>query len=275
MSLQPDPELPVSRSLVPRVEWLSATESTNSALVEAASGPGAADWPDLSVLVTDDQTAGRGRLGRVWVAPAGRMLATSVLLRPVLPSGLPLSFETLGWVPLVAGLAMTRAVRSFVDDKTAGRVTVKWPNDVLIGGDKVSGILSELVPGTHAVVVGAGLNLFLTRDELPVPTATSLVLAGATAFAVDDVLAAYLAEFTFLYRMLLENEGDAVRSGIAAAVTENCGTIGQQVRVELPGDRVVTGLASGLDRTGRLIVDLEGEAEPLVVSAGDVTHLRY
>ncbi|CAN5125302.1 biotin--[acetyl-CoA-carboxylase] ligase [soil metagenome] len=272
--------LAASRSAVPRLEWRTEAPSTNSELVAAASGPEAGSWPDLSVLATDNQTSGRGRLDRRWVAPAGRSLAISILLRPAEATDAPLPFEAYGWISLIAGVAMTRALRPFVENTAenpgaAPRTSVKWPNDVLIEGAKVSGILSELVPGTPDVVVGAGVNLFLTVDELPVATATSLQLAGATDFTADTVLAAYLLAFTELYRAFVRHGGDAVASGVARAVTDACGTLGQPVRVELPGDTVVTGVATGLDELGRLIVATDGGGKTLVVSAGDVTHLRY
>ncbi|QWT25013.1 biotin--[acetyl-CoA-carboxylase] ligase [Subtercola sp. PAMC28395] len=272
--------LSASRSAVPRLEWLAASPSTNSALVELASGAEAGSWPDLSVVVTDNQTAGRGRLGREWVAPAGRTLAISVLLRPSAGAA-ALPFDSYGWIPLFAGVAMAEALRPFVD---AGRLTsVKWPNDVQVDGLKISGILSELVPGTRDVVVGAGVNLFFAADELPVTTATSLSLVADSEFTVDGVLSAYLRELTGLYGAFVSYGGDAVASGIAQAVTAACGTVNRSVRVELPDGSVVTGTATGLDALGRLVVAPDAHADadaasitdPLVVSAGDVTHLRH
>ncbi|GAA0999288.1 biotin--[acetyl-CoA-carboxylase] ligase [Subtercola frigoramans] len=276
--------LPASRSAVPRLEWLGASPSTNSALVELASGDDTGSWPDLSVVVTDNQTAGRGRLGREWVAPAGRTLAISVLLRPG-SGAAALPFDSYGWIPLFAGVAMARALRPFVD--TDRLTTVKWPNDVQVDGLKISGILSELVPGTRDVVVGAGVNLYFAADELPVATATSLSLVAGSEFTVDEVLSGYLRELTGLYRAFVSHGGDAVASGIASAVTAECGTLGRSVRVELPDSAVVTGIATGLDSLGRLVVAPDAHAgahpgtgapstaAPLVVSAGDVTHLRH
>ncbi|MEF2977739.1 biotin--[acetyl-CoA-carboxylase] ligase [Subtercola sp. YIM 133946] len=258
--------LPQSDSLVPRLVWLDESASTNTDLVAAASGADAAAWPDFGVLVTDTQTSGRGRLGRSWVAPAKTSLAISVLVRPGLP------VETLAWLPLIAGVAMARAANALLPEPKA---SVKWPNDVLIGRAKLSGILSELLPGGAGVVVGAGVNLFLTDEQLPVPTATSLALAGAADFSVDDVLAAYLAAFRELYSTFVQHGGDAEASGIAATVAAECSTIGQPVGVELPGGEVVTGLATGLDAGGRLLVTRDADASSFAVSAGDVTHLRY
>ncbi|MCU1481043.1 MAG: biotin--[acetyl-CoA-carboxylase] ligase [Subtercola sp.] len=264
--------LPLSAAEASRLDWLAESPSTNPALVEAATGLDADDWPDFSVLATDNQTAGKGRLGRAWSAPAGSSLAISVLLRP--QPQLPI--ESLAWLPLVGGVAMSRAVNAVLGASGSDAIaTVKWPNDVLIGREKVSGILAELLPGANGVVLGSGVNLFLTADELPVATATSLALAGGTGFTADDLLSAYLHELRQLYTAFVEHAGDAVTSGTAAAVTAACSTIGQNVSVELPGGEVVTGLATGLDDTGRIVVLRDADAGTFAVSAGDVTHLRY
>ncbi|HEU4757167.1 MAG TPA: hypothetical protein VFS72_10920, partial [Agromyces sp.] len=102
-----------SRAVVPRFEWLDTAGSTNDVLREAATGPDAVAWPHGSVVVTDDQTRGRGRMGRTWLAPTGKTLAISVLLRPA-QSGdgpdaavRPLPSDAYGWLPLIAGVAMT------------------------------------------------------------------------------------------------------------------------------------------------------------------------
>jgi BirA family biotin operon repressor/biotin-[acetyl-CoA-carboxylase] ligase len=249
-----------SRTVVPVLEYLEEAGSTNDVLVGRAS-----DLPDLSVLVTANQTGGRGRLGRVWVSPPGKALAISILLKPV---GLPV--EAYGWFPLLAGLAMSRAVATFVP---AG-VAVKWPNDVLIGGAKVSGTLAELLPDLSGIVIGAGLNLTQERDELPTDTSTSLKLAGASDdLDADAVLAAYLAAFTTLYREFLTAGGDPVASTLLDSVAEGCDTIGRSVRVELPSGQNLLGAAEGIDEQGRLIV--RSDAGITAVAAGDVTHLRY
>ena len=238
-----------------QVEWVDDAGSTNEELVRRAS---TGELTDLTVLATDNQTAGRGRLGRSWIAPPGTALAVSIY---VTESGG-------GWLSLLAGLAMTRAVRTLVGDDDA--VSLKWPNDVLVRGRKVSGILGELVPG--GAVIGAGLNLSMTDAELPVPTATSLAIEGVE---VDDVrdraLSAYLGEFDSLWSEFRDAAFDA-EQGLRSAITAACGTLGQTVRVELPDGAVREGLATSIDEQGRLVV-LEG-AEEFAVSAGDVTHVR-
>jgi BirA family transcriptional regulator, biotin operon repressor / biotin---[acetyl-CoA-carboxylase] ligase len=258
-----DMELPNSARLVPRLTVVQSAGSTNVELVREAGGPDAAAWPDLSVLVTGDQREGRGRLGRVWSAAPGSALAISVLLRPE-PALPP---DGLAWAPLLVGLAMSRAVTAL-----GAAARLKWPNDVLVGGRKLSGILCELLPD-GAVVAGAGLNLTMSEEELPVPTATSLALVGAPSDP-DGALAAYLRELVPLYRALVAAGGDAEASGLRAQVTAACDTIGRAVRVELPGAAPLTGTAVDIDGHGQLVVEERGGAlRP--VAAGDVTHLRY
>jgi BirA family biotin operon repressor/biotin-[acetyl-CoA-carboxylase] ligase len=262
-------DFPLSRAVVPRLDVLDTAGSTNDELVRGATGADAALWPDLAVIVTDNQTTGRGRLGRSWVSPAGKSLAISVLLRPAARVGSALPVDRFGWFPLLAGLAMTRAVTAVVPSG----VSLKWPNDVLIGGKKVCGILSELLPDASGVVIGAGLNVSLGEDDLPVETATSLLLAGVEQPDPDAVLAAYLTELTGLGGNFLAAGGDVGASGLLSAVTERCETIGRPVRVELPSGLPLLGTATAIDQDGRLIV--ETNTGVTAVAAGDVTHLRY
>ena len=275
-------ELERSRREVPRLLWRDAVGSTNSELVALAADPAV---PAFATLVTTDQTAGRGRRDRAWIAPAGTALAISVLVRAA-PSSAPSSepssrrahpAEALGWLPLAAGVAMCDAVAGVLP--SGPRAGVKWPNDVQVDGRKVCGILSELVPSSTAsagvaVVIGAGLNVTMSAEQLPVPTATSLLLAGADgAELFDRVLAAYLHALTAIVTALWESEGDADRSGLRSAVVQRCSTLGREVRVELPGGAELLGSAVGIDRLGRLEVrDDSGRVQP--VAAGDIIPLR-
>jgi BirA family biotin operon repressor/biotin-[acetyl-CoA-carboxylase] ligase len=247
---EPDNEWPWREILATR-----ETGSTNADL-SAAARAGAASG---TVLVADHQTAGRGRLDRGWTAPPGTSLAISVLLRP--PGTVPATRWT--WLPLLAGLAVTDALV----ETTGVAAEVKWPNDVLIDGGKVCGILAERVaaPSGDGVVIGMGLNTRLAADELPVPTATSLRLAGADA-ADADLVAAVLRELGSWYRRWLDGED------LVPALTRRCGTIGREVRVELPASDAVTGVAVGIDADGRLLVRTADGVRPF--SAGDVVHLR-
>lgn len=263
------PDLAASLDVTPTITWVPRTGSTNADLVErAAANPDA--WPDFSVLVTDTQVSGRGRLDRVWSTPPGSSLATSVLLRPQVPA------DRLGWIPLMAGLAMTRTVQMLLAGAGMKAIdaTLKWPNDVLVRGLKVSGILSELIPGDDlAVVVGAGLNTSMTRDQLPVETATSLAIECRRTYSADTVLSLYLKQLHELYDPFISAGGDARSSGLIAQVSAACGTLGQAVRVQLPAEDLV-GVARGIDADGQLLVQPDDEAVLRSVSAGDVTHLR-
>jgi BirA family biotin operon repressor/biotin-[acetyl-CoA-carboxylase] ligase len=263
-------DFPLSRQLVNRLDYVASTGSTNSDLIAIAS-----DREDLSVLVAGYQSAGRGRsTGRQWLAPEGSSLAISVLLRPSASALSPTSF---GWLPLLAGLAMARAVGQFIP---ATEVAVKWPNDVLVDERKISGILSELLPDLSGVVVGAGINIRQNQDELPIETATSLAIerakvGEASEFSNDKILAAYLGELRALYLRFVETGGDADACGLRAEVAERCGSIGRRVRAILPGDQEVTGNGVGIDETGRLLIQPDGARELFAVSAGDIVHLRH
>lgn len=264
--------LPRSSVLAASLVVLEEVDSTNDELVRRAK---TGDEPEFSVLVTSSQTAGRGRLGRSWIAPPGKTLAVSLLLRPLHPLGVPLGNEHLGWLPLIAGIAMTRSVASLLPER---RVTLKWPNDVQIDGAKVAGILAELLPGESAVVIGMGVNLAFEREELPTPTSTSLLLGGAVDSGdtlADAVLSVYLREFKELYQSFLERGANADASGLRAALVGLCSSLGQQVKVQLPGDEVLFGEAIDVDSDGRLLVKSSSDGLVRVVSAGDVTHLRY
>ncbi len=266
-------DLPLSETVASKLLWLDEAGSTNTECVRRLTSAEGAQWPDFSVIVTDNQVAGKGRLGRQWSAPAGTSLAISVILRPLTPAGRPLPPESLGWMGLLAGLAMTRACTAVLP---AGKVaSLKWPNDVLIEGRKVCGVLSEMVATDQgiALVVGAGVNVSLSKEDLPVPTATSLSLEGAQV-SHDEILAAYLREFSRITRVFVSAAGNVRSSGLLDQVIESCDTIGRTVRVELPSGEAPVGQAIGISETGSLVVKLGECAEPLVVSAGDVTHVR-
>lgn len=235
---------PLQRALAPdgwSVEVLSSTASTNAVVGERAR----AGAPHGLVVVAEEQTAGRGRLDRQWSSPPRAGLTFSVLLRPELPPA------EHGWVSLLTALAVARAVRG----QAGVDAVLKWPNDVLVGGRKLCGILAE-VPAPGAVVVGIGLNVSTRAEELP-DGATSLALEAASTTDRDTVLRAVLRELAGVLR-----EPDA-RAGYRAL----CASIGVQVRLDLSGSSV-TGGVDAVDDTGRIVVD--GTA----YSSGDVVHLR-
>ena len=270
--------LPRSRKLVPELIELDSTPSTNGALVALAAIPATEDF---TTVVTRDQTAGRGRLGRSWVAPPGTSLAISVLIRPR-SRGRSLPLDRYGWLTIAAGVAMTEAIRQTITSTTVG---FKWPNDVQISGRKVCGVLGELLPArapdtgaaplAAGVVLGAGVNVSMTEAQLPVPTATSLAIAGVQVDRTleDRVLSGYLGHLKSFVTDYLEADGDADASGLRPLARELCTTLGRSVQVELPGGAQLVGTATDLDADGRLTV-LEGNGRERSVAAGDVTHVR-
>jgi len=172
-------------------------------------------------------------------------------------------------VPLLVGVAAASAIRAGTDLD----VRLKWPNDLIIGDRKVAGILAERVdsPDGAAVVVGVGLNVSLKPEELPVPTAISLSIAGARTTDRDPILRAVLRAVADEYGSWQRNAGDGA-SGLLARYRELCATLGCDVRVELPGDRTVEGAAVDVDVTGALVI--QNANGSTAVSAGDVVHVR-
>lgn len=256
---------PLAAAVSPRLQVVATTDSTNADAV-AAVVQDDRGWPHLSALLTTDQRHGRGRLDRTWTAPAGSALAVSVVLRV---SGIPT--DARGWVPLIAGAAMSRAVANQLP-KSAHTVGLKWPNDVLADGGKICGILAEAVPNhPDAIVVGAGINTRMSQAELPVSTATSFAVLGRTADE-DRLLADFLSGLDDLLQRLVAAGGDASASGVRDEISGLCTTIGSRVRVSLPDETVMEGNAVRLDEAGRLVVEVGG-AE-VAVAAGDVTHVR-
>ncbi|GAA2241819.1 biotin--[acetyl-CoA-carboxylase] ligase [Promicromonospora sukumoe] len=284
------PSLSLDRLTVPgfaRVDVVETSPSTNAELAAAVRADPAA-WPAPSALVAEEQTAGRGRAGRTWETPPRASLTVSVLLRPRVPA------EILGWLPLLAGLAVVRAVSD-------GGVTaaVKWPNDVLLPAAdaveglgpyrKVAGILAEVVPeapgagsagatgagpAAPAVVLGIGLNVSQSAEELPVPTATSLALAGHPRPDRTDVLVHMLGELHAVVRRWEEADGDVTAAGLLDEYRAVSATLGTRVRAELAGGAgEVVGEAVGLDEAGALTIRTDA-GEERTVTAGDVWHLR-
>jgi BirA family biotin operon repressor/biotin-[acetyl-CoA-carboxylase] ligase len=243
------------------VEAVAETGSTNADLLVAA----ATGAPAGMVLVAELQSGGRGRLGRTWTSPAGAGLTCSVLLRPAPP------VPTWGWLPLLTGLALSRTLGS--------QARLKWPNDVLFGsgGGKVAGILVQsagsVQTGADAVVAGMGLNVSTGRDELPVETATSLLLEGHRELDRAELLVEFLSRFDGLYTAWQAHGGDARASGLAEGYRAACATLGTEVSVEL-GSRTLLGTAVDVDLDGRLLVRPAGGGAAVAVAAGDVTHVR-
>ena len=220
----------------PDVEWVETTGSTNADMV-ARGEPGA-------VLIADEQTEGKGRLGRTWVSPKGAQLAMSMVVEVPDPS------PAFGLLSIAPGVAVTDVLPE---------AKLKWPNDVQIGGKKIAGILSAL--DLPKVVVGIGINVAMRAEDLPTETSTALNLQGIDVdfddFAIDILTAMgrRLTQWRERDPQLLED------------YRKVCSTIGQQVRIELH-DGSVTGTVSGVNDDGEVLID--GTA----YAVGDVFHLR-
>lgn len=240
------------------VTHVAETGSTNADLVAAA-----AQASHGTVLVADVQRQGKGRLGRTWMAPPGTALLFSALLRvPAIP------VARRGWVGAVLGLAIVDAL----DRATRLSADLKWPNDVLIAGGKVAGILAELAG--DAVVVGAGINVSVAAGDLPRADATSLVLSGADPARCDrdELLAAVLRRFGALIQRWQAADGDIDASGLRADYLRHCATVGSAVTVHLPDGTVVAGRAVDVAPDGSIVIDDGRSARRY--AAGDVHHLR-
>ncbi|QHC25743.1 biotin--[acetyl-CoA-carboxylase] ligase [Streptomyces sp. GS7] len=247
-------------SLWSSLDVVPVTGSTNTDLAARAGS-----LTEGAVLIAEEQSAGRGRLDRRWSAPPRSGLFFSVYLTPRVPQ------DRWGWLPLLTGVATASAVA-----RSAGVDTVlKWPNDLLVTVDdterKIGGILAERA--ADGVVVGIGLNVSLTAEELPVPTAGSLALAGARNTDRDPLLRAVLRSLEHWYGAWQEANGDPGASRVQEAYAAGCATLGRSVRAELPGDETIQGEAVALDADGRLVLaTADGVQRP--VAAGDIIHLR-
>lgn len=241
-------------------EVYASIGSTNARAAELA-----APW---SVVVAEHQSAGRGRLTRSWESPPGGGIALSATL--------PAPHTAPGWLPLLAGLAVADAL-----EQVAGVAAVlKWPNDVLLPADdqrKVCGVLCEYRPATarhdDLVVVGIGINVHQSREQLPVPTATSLALA-APGRRVDPVelVTAVLGQMHDRYAAW---QAGGPRAGqVRAAYRSRCASIGASVRlVQTPRPDVV-GTVVDVDDDGAVVIDDGSGDAPRGYAAGDVVHLR-
>jgi BirA family biotin operon repressor/biotin-[acetyl-CoA-carboxylase] ligase len=245
---------PLSQATAPgwQIEYVDVTGSTN-AVASAVPTPG-------RVVVTDHQTAGRGRLDRAWETPAGVALTFSAVLDPGQPDA------RWPWLPLLTGVAVATAVR----DATGLDAGLKWPNDVLMGDRKLAGILVERVAGRSGPVAVVGVGLNVHQRVLPVPGATSLALEGA---AVDRavLLEEVLVRLTRCLRDWSADAGGPAR--LLSSYVLLCRTLGREVTVHLPGDRRLVGRAVDVDLQGRLVVE-DGGGVRRPVGAGDVVHVR-
>jgi BirA family biotin operon repressor/biotin-[acetyl-CoA-carboxylase] ligase len=245
--------------VIVRLDTVDSTQTVAFALAERGAA-------DRTVVVADQQLAGRGRRGRTWRAPAGTSLLASILVRPRLAQS------------LLPTLSLTTAVAAAEALRRAAKVDarLKWPNDVLVAGRKIAGILLESRMGgadagsaaragsSVITIIGIGINL--GQREFPpdlASSATSIALETGHAPGRESVLAALLEEFD-AWRMRLEGEGFAP---VREAWRRLSDTIGQKVTVD-----AVTGIAVDLDTDGALLIDVGGSVKRVLagaVSSGD------
>lgn len=234
-------------------------ESTNSAALELNPQEG----PHGTVVIAEEQTAGRGRMGRAWYSEKSSGVYLSVLLRP------PLSPAAAPILTLLAGVAVRASVRAV----TGLPVDIRWPNDLMVRGKKVCGILTEMqaeLDRLHKVVLGIGINV--NHQSLPEelrPIATSLALEGGQRYSRLQIVAALLRELERYYHLLLEDGNSAILERWEAASSY---AQGKRVRIKTKaGEFPVT--TAGLDSTGALKLRYDDGKEEVFV-AGEITEIK-
>lgn len=225
-----------------RVSVIKETSSTQSDLVKFVNTGKAQSG---EVLIAEFQSAGRGRLDRSFIAPPNTALLFSIYLENEID---------LSWLPLIAGIAVCDGLKELTNAK------LKWPNDILISNKKCGGILAEKIP--TGVIIGIGLNVNQTQEELPIPEATSLAINGIEVNR-NNLLISILHEFGRIIRHWPMN-----RVEIKAQYEQLCETIGHEVEVTSPSGEITRGLASGINQNGELLVGSKS------INVGDVRHLR-
>lgn len=241
------------------VQELESVISTNEWVTLHAK-----DLPSNTLVFSLNQTAGRGRNGRVWASQPGESVAFSLLLDGV-PRGI---FPT--WVPLLAGVSVVETVTGL---GVSGSV-LKWPNDVLVNGAKLAGILVEVLPDSR-VVVGVGVNITSTKTSLPHPTATSLALQGVV---VSDLQQEVLQPVAVALRGYLDiargkNPAD-VHSDWKKMVSTHLSTLGCVVEWQDPEGVLQRGVAKQLAKDGGLEVSGVPGQPDVIVRSGDVFHIE-
>ncbi len=276
-----DVEAELTRALVTpdgvwsRVRVVARTDSTNADLAAIAR----LGTPEGLVLLAESQEAGRGRMGRSWQTPPGTAVTMSVLLRPQRVAG-----SNLGWLPLLAGVAVVSACAGVAGVDAA----LKWPNDLLLrpagglaqgrgpeGWGKGGGILAEATG--DAAVVGIGVNVSQDSTQLPPPSdplaypPVSLASVGAR-YERQQLAIDILRNLAQWYRRWSAAGGDPSVSGLRDAYLSHCTTVGRAVTATLPSGGSLRGTATQIDTDGRLVVATPTGEHRL--AAGDVHHVR-
>jgi BirA family biotin operon repressor/biotin-[acetyl-CoA-carboxylase] ligase len=256
-------------ALPPFFSPLEVVERVPTTMARAAE-LGEAGAPEGAIVVAEEQTAGRGRLGRTWVAPPGTSLLVSVLLRPALaPADLWL-------VASLAGVALVDAVEELAANAPLHpRARLKWPNDLLLDGRKAAGLLAEAA--MHGgrldwVVLGMGANVNQSLEDLPAQVAdaaTSVALATGASVDRAELLGAWGERFEAGYRQLAAAETGPV----LVAYRDRLETLGRQVRAERLAGGPVVGTAVDLSAGGNLVI-LTGSGARVEIATADVHHVR-
>ena len=244
-------------------EYVETITSTNDILKQQAAKKNTPELPHGTVVVTDYQSKGRGRLGRRWEALPGTSLMLSLLLRPDWPA------EQSLWLTMIAGLAAAEAIELL----SPVQISLKWPNDVGVELDglwhKLGGLLVEGNMGgngrLHSAVVGMGLNVNMMAAQLPegITPVTSVLVAGGQPVDRQALLLAFLARMEYWY------ETAVARQSPVSAWEKRLITVGREVQVQ-QGEDVVRGTAVGIDEWGQLLVQTD-EHTIHTVTAGDLT----
>ena len=203
------------------------------------------------VIATEFQSEGRGRLDRTFEAPPGSALLFSFYIAP------KRARTDWGFISHLAALSMQQVISRDL----SSQVWLKWPNDILIGGLKVAGLLAQATD--HGVIIGIGVNVAMTTEELPVDTATSLAIAGSNNLDRNLILGNFLNHFESNFKEWDKGED------FIASYSEVCATLGRNVQVEVIGRENRTGVALAINSLGALLL-----ADGFEVNVGDVVHLR-
>lgn len=240
-------DLPLARAVVPNLEFVDSIDSTNLALARKYEL-----LADFYVLVSAEQTAGQGRAGRSWVSEKGSSISLSVLLRPVHQQNSSL-------VTLLIAVSAHQALHKLFPELA---LSIKWPNDLLIGERKLAGILASLNPD-QSIVAGIGINL---ADQRAPENAIALAELVDTDF--DSTLSAVLAQLKSNWN-LWQNSSNT--SWLIDYLKTHCSTIGSAIRAELVTGESIVGTAIDIESDGRLRVMADREH---LLAAADVWHLR-
>jgi BirA family transcriptional regulator, biotin operon repressor / biotin---[acetyl-CoA-carboxylase] ligase len=238
-----------------------SVDSTNE-LASSLSGKNKIE--SNTVIIADQQESGKGRLGRKWISPAGRNIYMSIMIKPNIPP------KDAAFLTLLSAAACIIALI-----KTTGeKISIKWPNDLMVSDKKIGGILTEVRSGSGRIktaIIGIGINVNITKKELPPEIraiATSLKEESGIHYSRTDLIVRILKEFEHWYHIFLQ----AGKAQIIEKWTELSSTPGKMVRV-ITGSETLSGLAEDIDDEGRLILRLSS-GEIKKISSGDITMLR-